>query len=135
MVEPEHDLGRNIEEQDENLLQVADQNSNLLHVEEDQDGDQFLDLEQEEHDDEQMAGLEKRTRNFIRFGKRSRTDYPEQQHRRISNFLRFGRSYSPQLSAENKPRCQDILPAYICIRLTPISSAKRRPQQYLRFGR
>ena len=54
MVEPEHDLGRNIEEQDENLLQVADQNSNLLHVEEDQDGDQFLDLEQEEQDDEQV---------------------------------------------------------------------------------
>ena len=52
MVEPEHDLGRNIEEQDENLLQVADQNSNLLQVEEDQDGDQFLD--QEEQDDEQV---------------------------------------------------------------------------------
>ena len=54
MVEPEHDLGRNIEVQDENLLQVADQNSNLLQVEKDQDEDQFLDLEQEEQDDEQV---------------------------------------------------------------------------------
>ena len=50
MVEPEHDLGRNIEEQDENLLQVADQNSNLLQEEEDQN--QFLD--QEEQDFEQV---------------------------------------------------------------------------------
>ena len=55
MVEPEHDLGRRIEEQDENLLQVEDQNSNLLQVEEDQDGDQFLDLEQDEQDDEQVC--------------------------------------------------------------------------------
>ena len=68
MVEPEHDLGRSIEEQDENLLQVADQNSNLLQIEEDQDGDQFLDLEQDEQDDEQVAiytlGVPKHTQQY-----------------------------------------------------------------------
>ena len=50
MVEPDHDLGPEMEMdgQDDNLLQVGDEAINLRQVEEDEDGEQFIPEEKDE---------------------------------------------------------------------------------------
>jgi len=84
------------------------------------------DIEPKEDQDD----IEKRTRNFIRFGKRGVEEEvdPVYRNRRVSNYLRFGRSQP------NTPRCEDVYTDEMCDQME-MELSKRRVQQYLRFGR